>query len=90
MSQAVLVVTLLVSASGASAGQQAFDWDRYHERQDVCCEFDAAHRACGIPGGGGYFLHGHDTRLTFILERSIGLDFGARMASYLGSEPSAR
>ena len=83
------VVTLPVSASGASAGQ-AFDGDRYHERQDACCEFDAAQRACGIPGGGGYFLHGHDTRLMFIMERSIGLDFGARMARYLGSEPSAR
>ena len=89
MSRAVLVVTLLVSASGASAGQ-AFDWDRYHERQDACREFDAAQRACGIPGKGGYFRHGHDTRSTFILGRSIGLDFGARMARYLGSEPSAR
>ena len=88
MSRAVLVVTLLVSASGASAGQ-AFDWDRYHERQDACREFDAAQRACGIPGGGTNSLHGHDTRLTFILERSIGLDFGRRMASSLGSEPSA-
>jgi hypothetical protein len=69
MSRAVPVVTLLVSASGASAGQ-AFDWDRYLERQDACREFDAAQRACGIPGGGGYFLHGHDTRLTFIIEQS--------------------
>jgi hypothetical protein len=83
------VVTLPVSASGSSAGR-AFDRDRYHERQDVCGEFDAAQRACGIPGGGGYFRHGHDTRSTFIMERSIGLDFGARMARYLGSEPSAR
>jgi hypothetical protein len=37
--------------------------------------------ACGIPDGGGYLLHGHDTRSTFIMERSIGLDFGASMAS---------
>jgi len=80
MSRAVLVVTLPVSARGASAGQ-AFDGDRYHERQDACRELDAPHRACGIPGKGGYFLHGHDTRSTLILERSIGLDFGARMAS---------
>jgi hypothetical protein len=46
--------------------------------------------ACGIPGGEGYFLHGHDTSLTFIMERSIGFDFAARMARYLGSQPSAR
>jgi hypothetical protein len=46
MSRAVLIVTLLVSASGAGAGQ-AFDGDRYHERQDACREFDAAQRACG-------------------------------------------
>ena len=89
MSRAVLVVTLLSVRQRCHAGQ-AFDWDRYHERRDACREFDAAHRACGIPGEGGSFLHGHDTRLTFIMERSIGLDFGARMARYLGSEPSAR
>jgi hypothetical protein len=80
MSRAVLFVTLLVSASGASAGQ-AFDGDRYHERQDACREFDAAQRACGIPGKGGYFLHEDDTRSTFIMDRSIGLDLGARMAT---------
>jgi hypothetical protein len=52
MSRAVLVVTLLVSASGASAGQ-AFDWDRYHERQDDACrEFDAAQRVCATGGLG--------------------------------------
>ena len=52
MSRAVPVVTLLVSASGASAGQ-AFDWDRYHERQDACREFDAAQqRACATGGLG--------------------------------------
>ena len=45
------VVTFLVSASGASAGQ-AFDWDRYHERQDVCREFDAAQRVW-VTGGLG-------------------------------------
>ncbi len=49
MSRAVLVVTLLVSASGASAGQ-AFDWDHYHERQDACREFDAAQRVCATGG----------------------------------------
>ena len=51
MSRAVLVVTLLVSASGASAGQ-AFDWDRHHERQDACREFDAAQWACATGGLG--------------------------------------
>jgi hypothetical protein len=44
MSRAVLVVTLLVSASDASAGQ-AFDWDRYHDRQDACRELDRAEHA---------------------------------------------
>jgi hypothetical protein len=45
-----------------------------------------AQRQRGIPARGGYFLHGHDTRSTFIMERTIGLDFGARMARYLGSD----
>ena len=49
MSRAVLVVTLLVSASGASVGQ-ALDRDRYHERQDACRELDVAHRVCATGG----------------------------------------
>ncbi len=49
MSRVALVVTLLLAAGSVVAGE-AFDWDRYHDRQDACRELSAAQLACATYG----------------------------------------
>jgi hypothetical protein len=43
------IVMLILTVLPARAGE-AFDWDRYHDRQDACRELSGAQRACATYG----------------------------------------
>jgi hypothetical protein len=45
MTRIIIVVLALVATVPALAGE-AFDWDRYHDRQDACREADRIAAAC--------------------------------------------
>jgi predicted RNase H-like HicB family nuclease len=44
--RALVIALAFVAAAGSARAGEAFDWDRYHDRQDACRELDQAQRAC--------------------------------------------
>jgi predicted RNase H-like HicB family nuclease len=45
-----LVIALAFAAAGPAHAGEAFDWDRYHDRQDACRELSQAQLACATYG----------------------------------------